>query len=59
MGDEIYILSKEREIKKVKIESMELDKKKVSSVGKGSEVGIKLPKCSKGDEIYLIKEKRK
>ena len=58
VGDDIYIISKERAIEKVKIESIELDAKKVSFVGKCSEAGIKLPKCSKGDEIYLIKEKR-
>ena len=59
IGDEIYILSKERTIQRVKIESIEVDNQKVSFAKKGSEVGVKLPLCSKGDEIYLIKEKRK
>ena len=33
---------------------MQIDHKNVNEVKKGDEVGIKLPKCKKGDNIYKV-----
>ena len=56
-GDEIYLISKNKAIKRLTVESMEIEKKYVSSAEKGENVGIKLPRCSKGDDIYIIRKK--
>lgn len=56
VGDEVYLISDDSEIKRFTIESIELENKSVRSASKGQEVGIKLPVCSKGTEIYLIKK---
>lgn len=56
-GKEIYIISKNAPIKRTKIESIESNGEKTAEAKKGESVGIKLPKCSRGDEIYLIKNK--
>ena len=55
LGDEIYIIGKETGLIRTKIESMEINNEKVKVVKKSQEAGIKLPKCRRGDEIYLIK----
>lgn len=57
IGDEVYIVSRKMPIKRVNIESMEISKQKIDFAKKGLEVGIKFPKCFKGDEIYLINKK--
>ncbi len=57
IGDDIYLIGKNT-FEKTKISSMEINNKKVKSVKKGQEVGIKLPYCRRNDKIYLI-EKRK
>ena len=57
IGDEVYIQGDRTGIKRAKINSMEIDKKKVYGVKKGQLVGIKLPKCYKGDDVFLINEK--
>jgi len=59
VGDWIYLISEKNSVKKVKIETIEKDKERISVAKKGMEVGVKLPKCFKGDKVYLIKEKRK
>ena len=56
-GNEIYIIGKNTGIKKTKIQSMEINKKPVRQAKKPQDVGIKLPPCQKGDEIYLISQK--
>lgn len=56
IGDEIYVVSNERAVQRIKIKSMEIDKKPVTLVKKGQEVGIKLDKAKRGDLIYLIKK---
>ncbi len=56
-GDEIYLVSKNRAIKRLTVESLEMEKKSVKSASKGEKVGIKLPRCSKGDDIYIIRRK--
>ena len=57
IGDEIYIKGDKTGIKRVKIESMEINHKSIREVKKGQLVGIKLPKCFKGDDVFLIKKK--
>jgi len=56
-GDEIYLISKGQAIKRVTISTMEIDGKPLNKCKKGELVGIKLPKCSKGTDVYLIKRK--
>jgi len=57
-GDELYITGNETGIKRLKVESMEIDHNKVQEVKKGREVGIKLPfEVKKGDDVFLIREK--
>lgn len=57
IGDEVYIVSNKASIQRVKIESIEIDRKKMPSAKKDDEIAILLPKCFKGDEIYFIKKK--
>jgi putative protease len=57
INDEVYLISKNLPLKRLKIESIEIKGKKIDRVEKGKEAGIKLPKCFKGDEIYLIRKK--
>ncbi|MDP2947672.1 MAG: U32 family peptidase [Nanoarchaeota archaeon] len=57
LGDEIYILSEKSSIQRVKIQSIEKENKKIDIAKKGDVVAIFLPKCFKGDEVYLIKIK--
>lgn len=57
VGDEVYIISEMASIQRVKITSLEIAGKKTSEIKKGEEAGIKLPKCFKGDEIYIINHK--
>lgn len=55
IGDEIYIIGKNSGLSRVKISSMEIDHKPVNLALKGMLVGIKAPKCQKGDDVFLIK----
>jgi putative protease len=57
IGDDIYISSDKTGIVRTKIESMQIEHKSVSSSKKGDRIGIKAPKCSEGDDVYLIKNK--
>jgi putative protease len=57
IGDEIYVIGEKTGSIRNKIESMEIQNQKVDSAEKGQEIGIKLPVCRKGDEIYLIQKK--
>jgi len=55
--DEILIIGKTTGLLHDKIKSMQIEHKEVKIVKKGEKVGIKLPKCRKGDEIYLVVRK--
>jgi putative protease len=55
--DEAYIIGKISGVIRHKINSMEIKHKSVNEAKKGDEVGIKLPKCRKGDELYKIVKK--
>ncbi len=56
LGDEIYIKGDTTGIIRTTIKDIEINNKKVDKAIKGQDVGIKLPVCRKGDEIYLIKK---
>jgi len=53
IGDEIIVTGKSTFFK-TKIKDMEINHKKIKKVEKGQEVGIKLPKAKKGDDVYLV-----
>jgi putative protease len=55
IGDEIAIIGKTTGIDHAKVESLEINNKKVQKAIKGQEVGLKLPLVRKNDEVYLIK----
>lgn len=57
IGDEVYIKGNTTGLIRARIKSMEINSKKMEKVKKGHDVGIKLPLCRKGDEVYLIVEK--
>jgi len=57
IGDEIYIIGKTTGVIRHKIESMEINHKKVNEAKKQEDVGIKMPFCRKGDEVYKIIKK--
>ncbi len=56
IGDEIYLYHKDKAIEKIIIEIIEKNNKKINSAKKGEEISLKLPKCKKGTDIYLIKK---
>ena len=58
VGDKIVIIGKTTGIIKSIVKSMERLKKSVKKAKKGQEVGIKLPKVRKNDEIYVIKKRK-
>ena len=57
IGDGVLIIGKITGVLRCKIKSMEISRKAVGRVRKGQDVGIKLPKCRKGDEVYKIIKK--
>jgi len=57
LGDEVYIIGKQTGIRRIKIPSMEVNKKPVKEIKKSQDVGIRFPQCKKGDEVYLIRKK--
>jgi len=57
LNDEIYILSDKQSIQRLKVKSMQVNNKEIKQAKKGQEIGIKLPKCFKGDKVYLICKK--
>jgi len=54
IGDELIILGKTTGIVRGKVESMEIEHKKISEAKKGDIIGISLPLCRKGDELYRV-----
>ncbi len=57
IGDDVLIIGKTTGLVKSKVESMQIEHKDVKIVKKGQKVGIMLPYCRKGDEVYLIVKK--
>ena len=56
-NDEIYIIGKTTGFIKHKIKSMEINKKPVNRAKKEEDVGIKMPLCRKGDDVYKVIKK--
>lgn len=57
VGDEIYIIGKNSGINRVKVERIEVEHKPIIHAKKGMLVGIKVPRCQKGDSVFLIEKK--
>jgi putative protease len=57
VGDKIVIIGKMTGIVHSEINSMEIKNKSVGKAEKGNEVGIKLPKVRKNDEVYVLIKK--
>ena len=57
IGDEVYIIGNSTGISRAKIKSMEINHKPVQKAEKSQAVGVKLPKCRQGDDVYLIKSR--
>jgi putative protease len=58
IGDEIVVIGKTTGIVKSKIDSIEIKKEKIDVAKKGNEVGIKIPKVRKNDEVYVLKQNK-
>ncbi len=56
VGDEIVIIGKTTGLKSSKIKHIEIKKTSVQKGKKRDEIGIKLPKVKKNDEVYKIKK---
>jgi len=56
-NDEIYIIGLKTGVIRHKIDSIEVNNKRVSEIIKGQDAGIKVPFCYKNDDVYLIKNK--
>jgi len=54
INDEILIIGKTTGVIKTRIESMQVNHKPINEAKKADEIGIKLPFCRKGDELYKI-----
>jgi len=54
VGDEISIIGNVTGIVNTKINSIEMKNKKVIKASKGEEIGIKIPKVRKNDDVYVI-----
>jgi len=58
-GDEIIILGKTTGIARSKIETMEIEHKSINEAKKADIVGIKIPFCRKGDDLYKVIKRSK
>jgi putative protease len=54
IGDKIAVIGKTTGIEEFLIRSMEIENKQVKVAKKGGEVGIKIPRIRKNDEVYRI-----
>ncbi len=57
VGDSIIIIGKTTGIINSKVDYMEIKKKSIIKAGKGNEIGLKLPKVRKNDEVYALNKK--
>ncbi len=55
LGDEIAIIGNTTGLEKIKVKRLEINKKPVKKAIKGQEVGLKLPRVRKNDEVYIVK----
>jgi U32 family peptidase len=56
LGDELTIEGNTTGLEKIKVEKLEINNKEVKKGIKGEEVGLKLPRVRKNDDVYLIKK---
>ena len=56
--DEIIIIGKTTGLKKSKIKHIEIKHKSVQKAKKGDEIGIKIPRVRKNDEVYILIENK-
>jgi putative protease len=56
LGNEIYIIGKNSGLSRVKINRIEVNHQPINKAKKGMLVGIKAPKCYKGDNVFLIEK---
>jgi putative protease len=54
VGDEISVIGDLTGIISSKVERIEMNKKSIQKAKKGNEIGIKLPKVRKNDEVYVL-----
>ena len=54
IGDDIVIIGKTTGLEKAKVERLEIKNKSIKRAKKSQEVGLKLPKVRKNDEVYKI-----
>jgi len=54
VGDEIVVIGKTTGLEKAKVERLEIKNKSIKKAIKGQEVGLKLPKVRKQDQVYKI-----
>jgi len=59
VGDKIIVTGKTTGILNSKVDYMEMKRNPVISAKKGDEIGIKLPKVRKNDEVYVLKIRKK
>jgi U32 family peptidase len=57
LGDEIIILGKTTGTVRGIVDSMEIEHKRVNEAKKGDIIGVSLPFCRKGDELYRVIKK--
>ena len=55
LGDELLIIGKKTGLKRLLIDSMQVENKVVEQASKGQEVGIKISDIRKNDEVYIVK----
>ncbi len=56
VGDDIIVIGNETGIEKIKVERMEIHNQPVEFARKGDEVGIKIPKVKKNNEVYVVRK---
>lgn len=56
IGDEIVVIGNTTGLVSAKVDSIEIKNMPIKKAEKNQEVGIKLPKVRKNDEVYLIKK---
>jgi len=55
LGDGIAVIGNTTGLEKIKVKRLEINKKSVKKAIKGQEVGLKLPRVRKNDEVYVVK----
>lgn len=58
IGDKLIIIGKTTGVERAVVDYMEIKNKSVKKASKGQEVGIKLPRVRKNDEVYAIKTRK-